>query len=232
MSGQRPAGGGGCVTALFNLRYNQGTMVLRLQTHRRRLRHRVTFDEFMLLVGEKQRADLLDGIIYMASPVSWFHAELAGWLLTALTQFVQERDLGFVVGENVAYRLGEEWAPEPDISFIRKSRRHIVEKGHVNGAPDVAIEIVSPDSIQRDYEIKRLGYEKGGVREYWIIDPDERATLFLVRHRDRFVERPLDGSVFRSDAIAGFELDARWLWQRPLPKTLPIVRRLLAKAAR
>jgi Uma2 family endonuclease len=91
------------------------------------------------------------------------------------------------------------------------------------------VEIVSPDSVDRDYEGKHRRYEAGGVMEYWIIDPMESAATFLVREGDAFVERIPREHRYQSRVLEGFELDVRWLWQRPLPATMPIVRRLLGQ---
>jgi Uma2 family endonuclease len=189
-----------------------------------------TFDEFMLLVREDQKADLLDGVIHMASPVNTEDADLVMWLSELLGMFVRQLKLGKVFSERVAYHLSDHWAPEPDIAFVSKNRLNIVERGFVDGPPDLAVEIVSPESVERDYEIKRRGYELAGVLEYWIIDPAEMTVLFLVRSGDQFVEAARDGHIFRSRAVPNFYLDVRWLWQRPLPETLPLLQAMLSAA--
>ena len=138
-----------------------------------------TFDEFLLLVKEYQKADLLDGVIYMASPESTDDNKLGGWLYRLMAEYVIELDLGEVYYSRVAFRITEKRGPEPDVAFVAKSRLRLVERGFVDGAPDIAVEIVSPDSVQRDYDKKRTIYEKAGVKEYWIIDPAERENDIL-----------------------------------------------------
>lgn len=191
---------------------------------------KATFDDFMILVDEDEKADLLDGVIYMASPVSISHSDVRAFLHALLGMYVDERGLGRVFGEKVAFRIGEHWSPEPDIGFVSKARQDAIEKNHVVGAPDVAIEVVSPDSIDRDYKQKLVGYQMGVTQEYWIIDPDAEKAAFLLRQGAQFVEATLTGSVFRSPAIPGFYLDVGWLWQRPLPKVRPIIEAMLAKS--
>jgi len=97
----------------------------------------------------------------------------------------------------------------------------------MDGAPDLAVEIVSPDTVSRDYEDKRVRYEQAGVREYWILDPGEECTLFLALGPGGFVEVFPQDHLFRSRVLPGFVLDVRCLWQQPLPPTLPIVQSLL-----
>lgn len=186
-----------------------------------------TFTDFLELVSEDQKADLIDGVIYMASPESIDHNRLLGWMHMILASYVEVRMLGGVTINRVAYRLSGKTAPEPDLAFVRTDRLDRMKSGYVEGAPDLAVEFVSPSSVDRDYEDKRHRYEEAGVGEYWIIDADETRATFLVLEGGRFQEVPLDRHIFRSRVIPGFALDTRWLWQRPLPPTRPIIRAML-----
>ncbi len=188
-----------------------------------------SFGDFLELVAEDQKADLIDGVIYMASPENIEHNELLEWLTEILGPYVRARKLGRLTTSRVAYRLATHVAPEPDIAFVAASRLHILKGGYVDGPPDLAVEFVSPESVERDYELKRSRYEQAGVREYWIIDPDEKRATFLALGPDgKFAETPPVDSRFHSRVLPGFSLDARWFWQRPLPETLPIIQALLA----
>ncbi len=188
-----------------------------------------TFSDFLELIREDQKADLLDGVIYLASPENADHNDLLRWLTIVLGQFIEERKLGRLTLNKVAYRLSDRTAPEPDLAFVAANRLDRIKPGYVDGPPDLAVEIVSPDSVDRDYEGKRRRYEAAGVLEYWIIDPLESTATFLVREGDAFVEQVSSKHVYQSRVLEGFELDVRWLWQRPLPATMPIVRRLLGE---
>ncbi|MGE0479251.1 MAG: Uma2 family endonuclease [Phycisphaerae bacterium] len=185
------------------------------------------FADFLELVRGDQKADLIDGVIYMASPENLEHNELSTWLAGALGAYVRRRQLGRVVSSRVAFRLATNNSPEPDIAFIAASRLHLIRPGYVDGPPDVAIEIVSPDSVQRDYEQKRTQYETAGVAEYYIFDADERPATFLLREQERFVDRSPAHGPFESGAIAALRIDPLWLWQRPLPDALATVQQLL-----
>jgi Uma2 family endonuclease len=189
----------------------------------------VTFAEFLETIGDDVKADLIDGVIYMASPENLEHNELIVWLATSIGQFVEHWDLGRVTVNRVAYRLGDKGGPEPDIAVVLKARTGRLRKGYVEGRPDLVIEIVSPDSVERDYEKKWKQYEDARVPEYWIIDPlDQRAT-FLCYRAGRFVKAVVRDQIYRSRILPGFELDVRWLWPRPLPPTLKIVQSLLGR---
>jgi Uma2 family endonuclease len=188
-----------------------------------------TFDDFLVLVKEHEKADLLDGVIYMASPESTDDNKLGGWLYRLMSEFAEQTDQGECYYTRVAFRITEKRGPEPDVAFVVKERLHLVERGFVDGAPDIAVEIVSPDSVERDYNLKRNIYEASGVKEYWIIDPDERRATFLRRQGEQFVEvKPQDGR-YESHVLVGFYLKIEWLWSKKRPPLMAILPEMLRK---
>jgi Uma2 family endonuclease len=186
-----------------------------------------TYDDFCAMIREGQKADLLDGVIYMASPDNTDAADLFMWLAGLIHDFAEIHDLGKVLGSRVACRLDDKNAPEPDILFIRTDQTHRIERGGIEGGPDLTIEIVSPDSVERDYEIKLEKYRAAGVLEYWIIDEhEELVTAYRLDRNGEYKEvRPRKG-ILSSKAIPGFWIRTEWLWPQTRPKktnTLPII---------
>jgi Uma2 family endonuclease len=166
----------------------------------------------------------------MASPDNTEANELFVWLLRLFGDFVELRDLGKIFGSRVAFRLDDVGGPEPDLAFLRKDRLHLVRRGYVQGPPDLALEIVSPESVERDYERKRLQYQQHGVAEYWIVDESERkTTLFRLGQDGEYREvRPRKGEL-HSKVLSGFWLRPDWLWQTPLPKKVDVLAQILAR---
>jgi Uma2 family endonuclease len=187
-----------------------------------------TFEDFCALVKDGEKADLIDGVIYMASPDNSDANNLFMWLGGVIDSFVEEKELGEVYGSRVAFRLGDTDGPEPDIAFVRKDHLDRVERGFVRGGPDLAVEIVSPESKDRDYEKKRQKYEAAGVREYWIVDePERKVTLLRLGKDGKYREvRPRKG-ILHSKVLPGFWLRVEWLWQDPLPKKSTALREIL-----
>ena len=178
----------------------------------------VTVDEFLTLVPDGQKADLLDGVIHVASPDSPEAAEVYVFLIEILSPFVRRRGLGKIYGPRSAFRLSQFYAPEPDLAFVRKDRLHLWKKSYFQGAPDLAIEIISPDSVERDTVVKRRAFEEAGVQEYWMVDLLQGVCIFLRLEGDRYREAALESdSIFRSGVLPGFWLDCRWLTAEELP---------------
>ena len=189
----------------------------------------LTFEDFVEMVPDGQKADLLDGVIFMASPDNLRVNKLNVCLAGVMQDFADQRDLGEVFASRVAYRMGDNRAPEPDVGFLAKKQKAAQHFGFVQGPPTLAVEIVSPDSVDRDYVHKRRIYEEAGVKEYWIIDPDEQRATFLVLERGRFRERKPVRSIWRSKVIPGFWLDVRWFWDDERPNAHKVLQLLLSE---
>jgi Uma2 family endonuclease len=189
-----------------------------------------TVQDFCQLVREDQKADLINGVIYMASPDNTDANEVFMWLGSLMNLFVEELDLGKVFGSRVAYELDETNCPEPDIGFVKKARQHLIERGRVKGPPDLAVEIVSPESIERDYKTKRGQNEKAGVREYWIADEiEETVTLLRLNKKGKYREvKPKNGEL-HSEVLPGFFIRPEWLFQKRRPKLRATLNQILAR---
>ena len=187
-----------------------------------------TFSDFCSLVADGEKADLIDGVIYMASPDNTDAADLFVWLMCILYDYLDREEIGKVFGSRVAFRLDDKNSPEPDLAVVLKKNLGRVERGHVVGPADLAIEIVSPDSVERDYDKKRTLYEKFGVPEYWIIDEElERVTVLRLGPGGYKEVRPRKG-VLASKVLPGFWLRPAWIWQQPRPKKSEVVAEILA----
>jgi len=193
-------------------------------------RHRhggLTFDDFVAIIPDGQQADLLDGVIYVASPDNTDAGDLNTWLSTVLQSFVDMRDLGKVYAARIAYRLGPHDSPEPDLSFLAKAQLSRRQRGYIDGPPTLAIEIVSPDSVERDYVKKRMLYRKAGVREYWIVDPDAGHVTFLSLRGGKYQRIKPVKHIYKSEAVPGFQIDERWLLTSERPVAYEVLRGLL-----
>jgi Uma2 family endonuclease len=190
----------------------------------------LTVDDFYACVEDGRKADLIDGVIYMASPDSPRANDLNTFLCALLRMYVQARQLGGTVYVNrVAFELTLLRAPEPDLAYVRPERMNLVTRRGVQGAPDLAVEIVSRDSRTRDYVEKKQLYQDAGVSEYWIIDAVTRHAEFWRLTDGRYdLVRLERNAIFRSEVLPGFWLDVDWLVGDSLPNEYDCLRQLLA----
>ena len=165
----------------------------------------ITVDQFEGVVPDGQKADLLDGMIYTAPPDHPEAANVNGFIAMLLSFFADTRKLGKVYGPRSAFRLSDTDAPEPDVAFVWRDRLDLWEESIFDGAPDLAVEIVNFDTLNRDPTIKRDLYERAGVREYWMVHFLDSRSTFLRLERKKYRDvTPESGTVFRSEAVPGF----------------------------
>jgi len=183
--------------------------------------------EFVAWCDSDTRAEWVDGKVVVMSPSSVEQDDLNGWLLSLLRPFVEHRDLGRVLGPNVTARFASQRRRRvPDILFVGRPRLHLLTENHVEGAPDLIIEIVAPESQTRDRREKYVEYEKAGVREYWILDPLSQQLEGYALKRGKYVEIEPEKDLMRSTVLSGFYLRPSWLWRKPLPKVLTVQKEL------
>jgi Uma2 family endonuclease len=114
-----------------------------------------------------------------------------------------------------------------DLLFVAQSRLHLLHSTRLEGAADLVVEIVSPESLVRDWREKYLVYQAAGVREYWVIDPQARRFEVYSLNQNGIYEVPpeIDGRV-SSRVIPGFYLKSEWLWQEPLPSAFDVLQEM------
>src|SRR5581483_7276832 len=168
-----------------------------------------------------------DGEVITRMPALLKHEALFKFLLILLDLYVTRRGLGFVIGSQYTIRLRPGLRRIPDLMFISKARLEIVREQFVEGAPDLVIEIVSPDSVARDWRDKYVEYEEAGVTEYWVFDTQsQHAEWYHLNAEGRYERLPTQEGAFYSTVLSEFFIREEWLWQDPLPDPLDKAREL------
>ncbi|MCL0064887.1 Uma2 family endonuclease [Dehalococcoidia bacterium] len=176
----------------------------------------ISFEEFLEWCDEDTLAEWVEGEVIIHSPASRQHQELFGSLLSVLKAFVQVKGLGRVYGEQFMVKLlHKEACRMPDILFISKERENQLKGTYFEGSPDLIVEITSQESRRRDKGEKFQEYEREGVKEYWLIDPELKEAHFYRRDEEGKLreENPDASGIYYSKVLPGFKLKAEWLWQ-------------------
>lgn len=144
------------------------------------------------------------------------HGQIQARLAHALTDFVEAQGLGVVLTE-VGYLLSRnpDTIRGPDVSFVRRERFDPVEadRSFFRGAPDLAVEILSPSNRPTEIHAKIADYLAAGAVLVWVIDPKQEAVFV---HRSLLAPRqvPAGGSLDGEDVLPGFSVPVAWLLQR------------------
>lgn len=166
---------------------------------------RMTADEYLALGETRERYELIDGVIVMSPSPTPKHSEVAVEITFQLKAFAR-RERSVRVFADVDVRMSSSVVYQPDLAVYRLSRlRGQVDRLAV--APDLVIEVLSPSSKSLDLVTKREDYERFGVGEYWVVEPEAASVRWFARKSDRLVETAVAGDRIASAAIPGFELE-------------------------
>ena len=129
--------------------------------------------EDYLTTPADERYELLDGDLIMVPAPNIKHQRVQLELATQLSHFIKNRALGELLIAPCDVVLSDTNIVQPDLLFVSREREHLLSDGEkVRGAPDLAVEILSPSSADKDRGLKRELYGRYGVTEYWLVDPD------------------------------------------------------------
>jgi len=174
-------------------------------------------DEFEAWCDEDTRAEYVDGEVIIMTPESIAHARQETWLGTLLELFVSKSGLGSVISTGMTQvRLRSGLRRNPDVIFVEKSKSHRMRATYIDGAPDLVVEFVSPDSAIRDWHEKYIEYEAAGVREYWIVDREqEKVAAYSLGEDRRYHPIALEDDKLHSQVLPGFWIKREWFWRAP-----------------
>ena len=169
-----------------------------------------TYADYLAIEDDK-RYEVLGGDLMMVPAPSTLHQRLSWEIGFALGRFVKESNLGYIFDAPTDVVFAEDVVAQPDILFVGRERANIIEKQAIMGAPDLVVEILSSSSTFNDMVKKREIYQRYGVKEYWVVFPEEKAievsTLEEGVYRD-FSSAKDEGSV-KSKVLKGLEIEIK-----------------------
>jgi Uma2 family endonuclease len=159
-----------------------------------------TYEDFLTFPDDGKRHEIVDGEHYVTPSPNTKHQTVSMNLTRALLRYLDEHPRGHLFAAPFDVVLSELDVVEPDLLFVSRERAGIVTEQHVRGAPDLVVEIVSPGTRKVDEVTKRKLYERFGVLEYWIVDP-ELDGIKVYRRIDEAFVRAAELSVEHNDVL-------------------------------
>jgi Uma2 family endonuclease len=135
--------------------------------------------EVYKMLPEGTLAELIDGRIYMTPPPNLEHQDIAMTISGEIYIAIKKKKLiGKIYASPVGVFLDEvENAIQPDIVFVSGKNKALLKKDAIHGSPDFTLEILSPSNKNHDLKTKKNLYERFGIKEYWIVDPQLREAV-------------------------------------------------------
>jgi Uma2 family endonuclease len=141
-----------------------------------------TYSDLVALPEDQLRHELIDGEHFVSPSPNTGHQEISKRLFRALDAHVERHHIGEVLYAPFDVKLSLFTVLVPDLVYFTTERfARVVNEKHATAAPDLVVEILSPGTRRRDKGRKRAVYDREGVREYWIVDPEARSITVLRR---------------------------------------------------
>lgn len=170
----------------------------------------LTYDDLVDLPDDGLRYEIIDGELYVTAAPSTKHQRALGNLYYLIRVHLHEHPAGQVYFAPLDIVFDPINVVEPDLLFVSNARAEVLTEKNVQGPPDLLVEILSPSTRKVDETTKRRLYERMGVDEYWLADPDRETIRVCRREGDRFApaadlsaER---GDVLTTPLLAGLEI--------------------------
>ncbi|MGB1285551.1 MAG: Uma2 family endonuclease [Aggregatilineales bacterium] len=192
----------------------------------------VSADDYMAVYADKHY-EWVGGIVYAMSPIHDRHYQIEKYLSNLIDIYFEMNPIGVIKEDPFVMRFKFEEADgtkkearrQPDIQVILEKNPGTLTDTYMDGAADIVIEIISPATEGTDRGIKFSEYRRGGVREYWIIDPVNQEILFYILNNESvYVPQYVDNDEnYHISQLPGLVLHVPTLWQKPLPGVLQTV---------
>ena len=172
---------------------------------------KLTYDDFVHFPDDGKRHELIDGEHYVTPSPSTKHQRISGNLHLLIGNWLEDHPVGRVFYAPYDVVFSDFDVVEPDLLYLSNERAaQVITPLHAKGVPELVIEIASKGTRKRDETIKRRLYERKGVSEYWVIDP-EIDVIRVYRRDDGQFARPFElsretGDVLTTPLLPGLDL--------------------------
>src|SRR5262245_33115383 len=135
-----------------------------------------TYEDYARLPTDGKRHEIIDGRHFVSPAPHVYHQQVSARLYRQLHALIEEPGLRTVLYAPTDVELSRHDIVQPDLIAVLSAREHIITRLSIQGAPDLVVEILSESTRGRDQGDKRMLYERAGVREYWIVDPEAQVV--------------------------------------------------------
>ena len=175
----------------------------------------LTYRDYEALPADGRHYELHEGELLVTAAPGLPHQRLVGDLFVLLRQHVQTHRLGEVFVSPVDCILSDTTVVQPDVIYLEAARSSIAAARGIEGAPTLAVEIVSPSTARIDRGAKLQLYARHGMKYYWIVDPDARSieAYVLVEGVLRITGRIVGAGRGALPPFPDLTIDAASLWR-------------------
>jgi Uma2 family endonuclease len=174
---------------------------------------RWTYADYCRIPPDRKRHEIIDGRHYVNPAPTPYHQTVSIRLAYELMRLVEKPGLGRVLTSPIDVHLAPGTVVQPDLVVLRPRNASIIGPKKLTGVPDLLIEVMSPSNRSYDRRTKRDRYERSGVRELWLVDPEAHTVAQLVLGRDgRYRAALVSGEQVTLHVVRGVAIDLTEVW--------------------
>lgn len=169
---------------------------------------KLTYADYLLFPDDGLRHEIIDGEHFVTASPATRHQRVSQRLYHLIQTYLDAHPVGEALYAPYDVLLSKTDIVVPDLLYLSKERAGLITEKNLQGAPDLVIEILSPSTRPRDERLKRDLYERVGVEEYWLMDP-ERDVVCVYRRATSAFEEPREytrGELLTTPLLPGLEL--------------------------
>ena len=191
----------------------------------------ISFERF-LDMAEGRFMELVGGIIVEKPMIQLDHELCTRWLYSIIWPYAQKRGLGQMLSSRIMVKTADFGGRMPDLLFVRQERMEIVQQRSVYGAPDLIIEVASPNDYPADFRALEVDYFQLGVPEFVLVHLRKQELRFMRRGAEGYTETIVKEGPVTFAALPGLTLQAEWILREPRPDVVDTLNALLAEPSR
>ncbi|GAB1477062.1 Uma2 family endonuclease [Bacillota bacterium] len=176
-----------------------------------------TYEDYLKIPDEPgYRYEILDGILIKEAAPNVIHQRVSRRLQRLLEDYFWEHDpKGEVLNSPLDVTLRETSVIQPDLLYVSSAQSEIIKDTHIDGAPSLAVEILSPKSRRKDRLQKLQLYQREGVEHYWIVSPDDKTLecFYLTGGLYSLIAGGMDDDLVEHPIFTGLHIPLRVLWE-------------------
>ncbi|MFN6128658.1 MAG: Uma2 family endonuclease [Planctomycetota bacterium] len=171
----------------------------------------LTYADYAAIPADGLRHEIMDGEHIVNPAPNLYHQHVSRHLQFQLLMEIELKGFGVVINSPVDLQISPHDIVQPDLVFVSIDRKSILTPSKIKGIPDLVVEILSPSNTKHDTVVKRQLYERMGIPEYWIVDPEDHTLLQLVLDNGAYREVPCHDEVIMTVAPR-VRVDLKRVW--------------------
>lgn len=177
---------------------------------------RYSYEDYLKL-DDGNSYELIEGELVLTPPPGFKHQRIVAGIGKVLSGFVDQNNLGVVLVAPFDVVLDEGIVLQPDVLYVSRHRYHLFTEACLRGAPNLAVEVISPASGGRDRIEKSRLYLRYGVLELWLVDPEARIAEVLTAGEKGWCQTGAYGSedILTSPLLSGLQVNLKEIFSLP-----------------